>query len=201
MKTNLLTYSAVAALLLATRWTFGQGTFAYDQQSSDESYIGSGAASIQSNQPFGQSFTPATSAVNFVRLYLFDSTADASGATIRINLRSGSITGSVLSSTDPLAVPQGFVGTANFLFPANIPLSPGTQYYFQPEVISGGQISVAAYNNFHYAGGNAYSMGVASPGFDLWFREGVYNVPEPSSLALALSGLVFLLLRRRAILH
>jgi hypothetical protein len=118
------------------------------------------------------------------------------GATVRINLRSTSISGTVISSTDPVTVSEAFSGPVNFFFQNSVSLTPGTQYYFQPEVTAGGAFSVAAYNTFGYAGGNAYSQGVASPGFDLWFREGVY-VPEPSAAALALLGIAWFSWRRR----
>jgi hypothetical protein len=197
MKTNLIKRVALAAALSFTPLLgYTQGTFLYDQQSSDESNLGGGASNIQMNQPIGQSFTPQLSSVEFVRLYLTDSVFDGLGATIRVNLRADSITGSVLGSSDAISVSDRFVGPANFFFSSSVPVSPGTIYYFQPEVVSGGLFSVYAYNSFGYAGGTAYSQGVAVPGWDLWFREGIV-VPEPGTWALLLIGLGVFAWRKR----
>src|SRR5450759_4846854 len=79
----------------------GQGTFIYDQQSADETVLaGEGGGILQSNQPFGQSFTPTFSSINFIRLWLADGLpGNGLGATVFINLRTNSISGPILAST------------------------------------------------------------------------------------------------------
>src|SRR5882762_10044199 len=120
-----------------------QGTFVFDQQSSDESNGGSGGTTIQDFQPLGQSFTPSLNGIAFVRLNLFDVNGNnGQGATIYVNLRSDSITGSIVSSTAPVALPDNFglplnTGYVMFFFPAEVPLLPGTKYFLQPIVQSG----------------------------------------------------------------
>src|ERR1044071_3215772 len=85
---------------------YGQGTFVYDQQSSTEAFF-PGDAVIQVDQP-GQSFTPGLSAIDFIRLYLGDNNpGNALGATVRIDLRTNSISGPVIASTDPVFMADG----------------------------------------------------------------------------------------------
>jgi hypothetical protein len=174
-----------------------QGTFIYDQQSALESTGGGIISAIQPYQPMGQSFIPTLSEVGFIRLKLSDSAINGLGATVYLNLRTNPIVGTVLASTDPVFMPDGFIGYPNFFFSNPTPVTPGTTYYFQPVVQSGDVWGITAYNAYNYANGAAYSQGVASPGFDLWFREGLYNVPEPSSTALGLLGAAWLAWARR----
>jgi hypothetical protein len=173
--------------LLSTLCVCGQGSFVYDQQSADESGILEGGGAIQSNQPLGQSFVPTVPSVGFVRLYLYDGIfGNGLGATLFLNLRATSISGTILGSTVPVSLNDRFAGTVDFLFPSPIAVTPGTAYCFQPVVQSGDNwgISAATYN---YSGGTAFSQGSALPSTDLWFREGII-VPEPGSAALILLG-------------
>lgn len=198
MITRLL--SGVPILALASIGSYGQGNFNYDQQSSTyEAPLAYGSGpTIQSALPStGQSFTPALPAIDFIRLKFQDGDpADGLGATIYLNLRSTSITGPILATTDSVSMANGFSGVANFFFPNTIPLSAGTAYYFDLGLQSGGTWN-ADVEGFSYAGGEAYSKGLPSPGSDYWFREGVI-VPEPTSTALLLMGTAIFLYRRRA---
>ena len=177
----------------------GQGTFVYDQQSGDESTLIGAVTTIQSHQPIGQSFTPSTTAVGFIRLSLNDATpGNSAGATVFVNLRANSITGTVLGSSDAVSMPDNFGrgtnGYVNFFFPSPVTLIPGTTYYFQPVVQSGDTWQVGAYNfPVNYAGGTAYYDGVASGSDDLWFREGIV-VPEPSTICLGIFGAATIIL-------
>src|SRR5882724_10190565 len=82
---------------------FAQGTFVYDQQSSTEAVRGEIYALIQPDGPVGQSFTPSLSAVGLVRLDLFDwNNGNAKGATVYVNMRANSITGTILGSSMPV---------------------------------------------------------------------------------------------------
>jgi hypothetical protein len=91
-------------------------------------------------------------------------------------------------------------GYTNFFFLNDIPLVAGQTYYFQP-VAEAGSDSFAAIAdiNYNYAGGTMYVHGVPPTfgNFDLWFREGVYVVPEPASLSLLIIGTGVFVLRRR----
>ena len=111
--------AARLAIAFASASAFGQGTFIYDQQSADETTGGGVGGLIQSFVSIGQSFTPTLSSVGFIRLRMFDSiSGNGIGATVHLNLRSGSISGSILSSTDPVFMPDGFgVGNGNRDYP------------------------------------------------------------------------------------
>jgi hypothetical protein len=195
MKTLLLPLIVIQVLLVAA-YARGQGTFIYDQQSATETNGAEGAPVIQSNQPFGQSFIPSLSSVGFIRLWLGDvNQNNGLRATVYVNLRSNSITGPVISSTDPVSMPdtfgRGTNGYINFFFTTPVALTPGTPYYFQPVVQSGDLWTAAVDMQYTYAAGTAFFLGQPAPNFDLWFREGV-TTPEPSSLVFFLCGAAIL---------
>jgi hypothetical protein len=182
-------------LLLVRPLLHAQGTFQYDQQSSTESVVFAGGAYIHqatdsAKSPL-QSFTPALASVGFIRLYIADEEApDALGAAIYINLRSDSITGPILASTATVPLPNSYVGTVNFLFNNNVPVTPQTTYYFEVLRQGGADTWTANISVYNYGGGTLYTSGLPSssnPPSDMWFREGIV-VPEPSVAWLALLG-------------
>jgi hypothetical protein len=169
--------------------TRGQGTFVYDQQSVNTSVPAGILDDIQPNEPIGQSFTPSLSAVGFVRLNLSDAiTRNGVGAAVYVNLRTDSITGPVLGSTDPVSMPDNFDGLADFLFSAPVPVTAGATYYLQPVVLAGDTWRVGVFLGDRYPSGTEYYQGAVLQNFDFWFREGVV-VPEPGSAWLLLVGI------------
>jgi len=180
----------------------GQGTLIYDQSSATNPAAGGGGAPIQEDQPMGQSFTPTLSSIGFVQLDFIDiNPGNSLGATVYVNLWSGSISnGTLLSSTDPVFIPDGASHlVTNFLFSTAVTLTPGTTYYLQPYVVQPGSDDPwdVVGSTFNYSGGTFYFDGAPNlNNQDLWFREGVIEVPEPSSLVLILLGSgLFLCLR------
>lgn len=135
-----------------------------------------------------QSFTPWNNAIDFIDLKVYGS------GSLYILLRSDSITGPVIASTDPIAIvsPPGPAEWTRFSFPSRITLMPDQTYYFQPVIING-NASVTAYFGTRYTAGTAFRGTTPFQGWDIFFREGwllvVPDVPEPSSFALALVGL------------
>ena len=196
MKKRAAALVALAALTLSTQ---GQGSLQYDQQSAFAPIPPSILWTIQPNGPIGQSFIPSLTAVGFVQLELFDGHPNNGlGATLYVNLRSDSITGPILSSSDPVFMPEtpSGGGVTNFFFSGPAAVVPGTTYFFEIVVQSGDfwRVNVAG----NYASGAAYFQGSAQPFEALWFREGVV-VPEPSiaSLILLTSGALMYARRRR----
>jgi len=191
MKTKILSHLIIALAFLPTLGN-AQGTMIFDQQSSDESNGGSSGNIIQNVQPTGQSFTPSLSGIGFVRLNLFDQTRNhGTGAVVYVNLRSDSITGPIVDSTAPVALPDNFglplnTGFVTFFFSTEVPLQPGVKYYLQPVVQSGDLWGIFG-GAFDYAGGELYAQGQSTTLSDYWFREGII-VPEPSMVALLLAG-------------
>jgi hypothetical protein len=117
-----------------------------------------------------------------------------------VNLRSNSITGPIIASSDPVFMPDSFGsfsrGFTNFFFSTDISVVPGTTYYFQPIVQTGGDSWEVVNYTYNYSGGTVFFNGTANSSFDLWFREGIV-VPEPSVLTLLISSGVLLYVRRR----
>jgi hypothetical protein len=175
-------FTIILLSLLVVLSVLGQGTFTYDQQSADEN-TGGGIVYIQANQPIGQSFIPSLGAVGFVRLYV----EGTLGTVLSVNLRSDSITGTILASSHLVTLTNDIVPTyQNFIFATTPTVTPGTAYYFQPVVQSG--LGIVIGYNYGYAGGMEYINGTAQTFYDLWFREGLYTVPEPSAAGLVLLG-------------
>jgi hypothetical protein len=195
MKTK--AWSVAFLLVLFCPRAESQGTLVYDQQSStDELTIAGNDVIQQLASPYGQSFTPATNLVGFIRLKVGDRFAGNSlGATLFVNLRTGTIGGPVASSTDPVLLPDGFFGTVNFFFATPVPVTPGTTYFFQP-VVQAGDSWIVDGGAFNYPGGTAWVGGSSIPGSDYWFREG-FVVPEPSSCLLMLVGCAMVWILRR----
>lgn len=188
-------------VLLAASSAHSQGTFIFDQQTSiDESLpaYGQDGSMQAATSPWGQSFTPTLAGVDFIRLKFNDGNInDGLGATVHLELLSGSISGTIIGTTAPIAMPSLFRGTTTFFFPSTVPVSPGVKYYFQPILDSGGTWNIDS-GPYVYPGGNAYNNGTIYGGGQLWFREGIV-VPEPSLAALLLlGGAALARLRRRS---
>ena len=186
-------FVASLAISVVASIAHAQGTFLYDQQSATDQDLAHYGASIQSQQPIGQSFTPAFSSVGFVQLRLSDAAfGNGIGATLLVNLWSGSLgNGTLLGSTDPVSIPDSSspLLITTFRFSDAVGVTPGTAYYFQPVVVQdGGDVDGFVFGDFYdYSEGTYYYNGAPTPDttVDLWFREGIV-VPEPASVWLAL---------------
>jgi hypothetical protein len=188
--------------LFAACCALGQGTLIYDQQSStDETPLPLGQGGRLPTSPGlgnGQSFIPTLSSVGFIRLLFQDADpTDFAGATVNVNLRSGSINGPIISTTPTVQMLNTFSGPETFFFPTAVPVTAGSTYYFEPVEQSGGSGGWnAAIGQYNYSGGTAFVSGSPLGPQDYWFREGIL-VPEPSSAALLLLGGAALISTRR----
>ncbi len=195
-----------AMLVAASLQTHAQG-LVYDQQSANSPVLllnnnSADGLNIQSHS-LTQAFIPTLSAIRFVQFEFWDIPNNGTnGATVSVNLWTGSPninSATLLGSTAPLYMPNGFVndgldfaGVGTFFFSMLISLIPGQTYYLQPVVLSGDNPwDIIALNFNTYLGGGLYFGGVQSEDTNLWFREGIVSVPEPSTFVLiAISSLL-----------
>ncbi|MCC6677016.1 MAG: hypothetical protein IT436_07725 [Phycisphaerales bacterium] len=142
---------------------------AVDQQSTVET----GAIPIQAMSPAGQSFTPTVEFLNYIDLRTYDA-GGSNGATLRVKVRSGSIAGPVLGTSDAVDLPDGWASPkpVRFYFPAGVFAAPGASVFFEVEVMAGDPWLVAT-GPGAYPGGTAIALGVPDPSSDLWFTEGL----------------------------
>ncbi len=215
MKTKILNLTA-ALLVAASLQTHAQGTLLYDQQSTNSPInpIGNEDADGLNIQtaPLTQSFIPTLSAIGFVQFEFEDVPGNGNnGATVYVNLWTGSPntnSATLIGSTTPVYMPNGFVnsglgvaGVTNFYFSTLISLTTGQTYYLQPVVQSGDNPwDIVSLTYDAYSSGQLFANG--SPfahTIDMWFREGIDSVPEPSTLAvIGLSGILAYAFKRRS---
>jgi len=189
MKTLLLLLTTFAC---ATGAVQAQGTFVYDQESSNDETYPNGGPTIQFYGSVGQSFTPSLSTVGFFRVKVDDTfPRNALGATLVGTLRSGAINGPIIGTTMPVVLSNGFAGSVDFFFASAVPVTPSTTYYFQTLVQSGDYWGITTRSDsrgdVNYPGGIFFGGLQPFTGNDLWFREGIV-VPEPSSVWLFCLG-------------
>jgi len=196
---KLITSILVAATVFAMLQAAAQGTFVYDQQSSDEAgaMIGGGVYINQSAAP-AQSFVPSLTGVGFIRLYINDNNPqDLLGTSLLVNLRSNSLDGPILATSAIVPIPNGSLAPVNFFFGGNTPVTPGQTYYFDVQRQGGVDSWTSNIAFYNYASGTLYyGGGPDASGRDMWFRSGLY-VPEPSTSVLLLAGLAYALRYRR----
>jgi hypothetical protein len=196
-------YLLQIAFLLAASLAWGQGTYVYDQQTTTGDvapYYGAGRPIDFFDvfkSPWGQSFTPSLDTVGFIAIPMDDYTGGFGSATVWVNLMSGSVTGPVIASSEPVYLTAGFSGTYYFIFSTPVPVTPGVQYFFVPQEAGGSTDANIITGEYSYPGAAFYANGIADPRVDLLFREGTIITPEPSSVVLLLLGGGALALFRR----
>jgi hypothetical protein len=194
-------------IVAALTQTHAQSTLVYDQQSTKPPSTLGDYLDIQP-EPLTQSFIPALSAIGFVQFEFWDIPDNGNnGATVYVNLWTGSPninSATLLGSTTPVYMPDGFgsifAGVTNFYFSSAIALTPGQTYYLQPVVQSGDNPWDIWDPGNTYPNGQLYGSGAFfQPSTDLWFREGVVSVPEPTALVLiGLSSILAYAFKRRS---
>ena len=131
--------------------------------------------------PVGQEFTPQLSVLNFVELWF--SCSGYSGE-LKVNIRSGTIQGDILGSSDTVVITPGFYGFFNdimiFEFDT-VTLTPNELHVIEVVQISGFNIMINRHGGPEslYPGGRMIIGGVPNERCDLWFREGA-KAPLPA---------------------
>jgi len=173
----------------------GQGTLLVDQASGTTDELVQVFTLIPDNQ-IAQSFTPSLSAVGFVQFQTVTfQDNNGAGVVFAVNLRQGAYNGSIISSTTPLVIVRGPIQIGTFYFTEEVPVIPGQRYFFEPVLLSAGNLDIGYKNPSGYLGGDAWNNGLQDTG-DYWFREGVV-VPEPGTFWLFLLGSGVLIWRWR----
>jgi hypothetical protein len=198
VKNTRIHLTALGGCLLVSFSALSQGTFLFDQQSATNTGFvnGDGGLVFDLAQPAGQSFTPTLSSVDLVQFKFFDTgQGSRAGATVYVDLLSGSITGNVIAASSPVTMPRLFFGITNFYSPTGTAVTPGTTYYFQPVLAAGNdQWTIIDNPNYNYPGGSGFAFG-SPQSSQLWFREGVI-IPEPSLSLLLVLGCISMAVRR-----
>jgi hypothetical protein len=151
--------------------------------------------------PTGQEFRPSMNGITFVELITQSGTESDASATLQVRIHQGDIAGPVLAESGLLAaLPHVFGGIAHFEFQSILALDPGDIYVLevlQQEPAAPWKVGLDL--NGGYVGGRAIRGGGPVEEYDLWFREGVTVVPEPSLLCLLTfgGGMMFALRRWR----
>jgi hypothetical protein len=146
------------------------------------------------NEQFLQSFIPSLSAIDFVAMEFEYGTGTA---TVDVNLYEGSpnaYAATLLGTTTAVTMPSEFnnngldvAGVQDFHFTTPITLTPGDTYYLEPILVSGGSqwsfVTIIDYNT--YPNGELYVNGYPFVNStEIWFKEGIEAVPEPTAGAL-----------------
>lgn len=147
-----------------------------------------------------QSFTPFTGGINFIDLALYDRVGDGLTPRIWLVLRSGSMDGPIIASTDPIVLAEGYRNEpgewTRFVFPSTVYIGAYRTYCFQPVTEPGTGICLVVGGHTMYTAGFTYLGDEVKRGFGVFFREGeisvIPDVPEPSTLALAIISLPLL---------
>ncbi|MCK5133705.1 MAG: hypothetical protein KAR40_16320 [Candidatus Sabulitectum sp.] len=124
---------------------------------------------IATFSPFGQEFTPSLNCLEIVELEVSNFMSDP--ARLTINIRSDSITGLLVGTSNTVTIQGYYTGKSTFLF-FPVELQPGSKYIIEL-IRTEGNAGIGGYSPAGYPSGCAVLWGVPYDEIDLWFREGV----------------------------
>jgi hypothetical protein len=125
--------------------------------------------------PIGQEFRPTFLVLDVVELQM-NSQSNEEGGTAIVRIRAGSITGTILGTSDEVTIPPVVSPQtlAHFDFAAPVPVTPEATHVIEVVATSGTLgVFTSGFLNNSYPRGAAIFMGVRQVRADLWFREGL----------------------------
>ncbi len=125
--------------------------------------------------PMGQEFIPEFDRVDVIELLVDEFDSQANIPTLGVHVRSDSITGPILGTTEPVVPPSGHDGPLRFEFAESVPLVPGHVYVMELVPLQWGNGWYLCRTHADYSQGISFIWGNPSPNMDLWFREGAYD--------------------------
>ena len=157
---------------------------------------------VEPNNRIAQTFIPSFDSLDFFSFFLCDAKEDNGiGHTVLVEITNSDLS-AVIGSSEPVTLPDNFGSSylfrgeeVFFYFDSPVSLSPGTTYAARLRKVDG--------DSFFVWGGryNGYPFGKYYPASsyrdDLFFREGLLYLPEPSALSLVALLLIGIIYTRR----
>ena len=143
----------------------------------DQSCVGDPSTSndLLGFAPMGQQFVPGFDRVDVIELVIRQYDSQANIPTLAVHVRSDSMTGPILGTTEPVTPPSGHSGPLMFEFAESVPLIPGNLYVMELVPLQWGYGWYLTHTHADYPHGHSFIWGNPSPNMDLWFREGAYD--------------------------
>jgi hypothetical protein len=150
--------------------------------------------------PVGQEFVAAHNSLDFINIFMSDSSSGEDVHEVYLLLREGGIYGDIVAQSTTIQLEDcfnfieepgcgiggGFSTEIEFSFTKTL-INIDTKYTF--EIVSAGRsLSVGYYRSGGYDGGSAFFNG-SKTADDLWFQVGHIEVPTPTSILLFGSAL------------
>jgi hypothetical protein len=138
--------------------------------------------------PIGESITPTLNGIQWAAIAMQDFSSTGTGV-FDVELFQGvGPSGALLATSATTNLPPGFGipgpgAYAYFYFGSQVALTPGTPYTLMLNQVSGDDFVVLA-ASLSQQGDQAILGGQPQANFNLTFGEGIFAVPEPSSLSL-----------------
>jgi len=178
MKQDRYALITIAAMLLSASVSIAD-EYLWDQ--TNDYFSPQLGQSIQAFSPIGQEFMPSLNCLEIVQLHIYN---ESGSSEFIVNIYSGSITGSLLGTSNTVAVSGFYLGVLTFTFDS-ITLLPQTLYVMEIVQIVGanGGVSSSGVGYSTYPLGCQILSGIPMENNDLWFREGVLEGSTLSRLS------------------
>ena len=147
-------------------------------QAHDLPFASEGVHSLIGFPSITQEFVPQFTALNVVEILTRDWSfplTNGIGGTLQVTIRDDSTNGPVLGVSEPLQLPDGWIGPSQFAFSTLVPLTPGRRHAIEVRLLEGNNWGVESYGAFAppYEAGRYFVGTNLVNGADMWFRTGI----------------------------